>query len=994
MQTTSRRLFAVTLITAIQSVSECVGAETVPPDFAKAVAPIFAKYCVGCHNATDREGDLSLESFAELQQGGGNGAVMVPGRADASRLVRALIGEVEPAMPPEGNEGPTLEEIAVLRAWIDAGAKGPDGVAAEYPELSVPVITPAESVEQYLTSIAMAPDHTRIALGRYEHVDLLDVETRQIAATTAELPGKVNSIAYSADGALYVAASGIPGLYGVATICRASDGTIVRQVKGHRDALYDARLSPAGDVLATCSYDRQINLWKLADDGLESGTEPLSRSLTGTGRGVWTLVRTLSGHNGAVFELAFSRDGSLLASASADQTVKIWNTATGERLDTLGQPEGEQRAVAFSPDDQWVVAGGADRQVRMWRLVSRDQPRINPLKFSRTAHESPIVELAFSPDGSRLVSASEGRELILWSTAELTPIHRYELQPDVVTGIAFEPEGSGFFVARIDGSWQRYGVPDLSGTRVAGVSKGGRDTISDDGSDPLSRSLTGTGRGDVGAGLGRGDVVETAEQEPNDVPAHAIAISNNAVVTGVIGAAKEDGQADVDLYRFAARKHQQLVLEINAARQKSPLDSRIEVLDAEGNSIPRVVLQAVRPSYFTFRGHDSKSLADFRVHKWQDMELNEYLYANGEVVKLWMYPRGPDSGFLVYPGIDGDRYSYFGTTSVTHAVNAPCYIVEPHAPGTTLIPNGLPEFTIYYENDDDGRRKLGTDSRVAFTAPADGEYLVRVSDTRGLGGDDYRYELVVRAPRPDFQIKVKEANLSVNAGSGKEFSVVAERFDDFDGEIRVEVSGLPPGFHATNPLVIQAGQTTAYGTITADADAPAPTAENAKLAKLAASAIVNGEEVKKEGMPLGELKLAERPKLLVHIFPSSSGQAALVGVNSATDSRTTELIIEPGQTIAAVVRLERNGFDGEVSFGNEHSGRNLPHGVFVDNIGLNGLTLLVGETEREFFITAAKWVPETKRLFHLRTEVEGQQTSWPVVLHVRASPGSDETAKK
>jgi hypothetical protein len=358
-----------------------------------------------------------------------------------------------------------------------------------------------------------------------------------------------------------------------------------------------------------------------------------------------------------------------------------------------------------------------------------------------------------------------------------------------------------------------------------------------------------------------------------------------------------------------------------------------------------------------------------------------------------MYPRGPDSGFLVYPGVEGSRYAYFGTTSVTHAVNAPCYIVEPHAPGTMLIPNGLPEFTLYYENDDDGWRKLGTDSRLAFTAPADGEYLVRISDTRGLGGDDYRYELAVRAPRPDFEIKVKAENLSVNAGSGKEFSVVAERFDDFDAEIRVDVSGLPPGFHATNPLVIQAGQTIAYGTITADPDAPAPTGENAKLARLTASAIINGERVEKEGLALGELKLAERPKLLVHVFPSSSGQAPPAGADSGADARTTELVIAPGQTIAAIVRLERNGFDGEVSFGNEHSGRNLPHGVFVDNIGLNGLTLLAGETEREFFITAAKWVPETTRRFHLRTEVEGQQTSWPVVLHVQASPGSLETAQ-
>jgi hypothetical protein len=57
--------------------------------------------------------------------------------------------------------------------------------------------------------------------------------------------------------------------------------------------------------------------------------------------------------------------------------------------------------------------------------------------------------------------------------------------------------------------------------------------------------------------------------------------------------------------------------------------------------------------------------------------------------------------------------------------------------------------------------------------------------------------------------------------------------------------------------------------------------------------------------------------------------------------------------------------------------------VYVDNIGLNGMTLLSGESERRFFITAAKWVSETTRLFHLRANVEGNQTSWPVMLHVR-----------
>src|SRR5205814_2934573 len=125
-----------------------------------------------------------------------------------------------------------------------------------------------------------------------------------------------------------------------------------------------------------------------------------------------------------------------------------------------------------------------------------------------------------------------------------------------------------------------------------------------------------------------------------------------------------------------------------------------------------------------------------------------------------------------------------------------------------------------------------------------------------------------------------------------------------------------------------------------------------------------------------------RPKLLIRILPDSRREAKAPAA-TVSDKNPVELFIAPGQTIAATVKLERNGFDGEVKFGTEFAGRNLPHGVYVDNIGLNGMTLLKGETERTFFLTARKWVPEQSRVFHLRAAEEGNQTSLPVILHVR-----------
>src|SRR5437660_2045316 len=100
-------------------------AEPKTPDYATQIAPLFRKYCAGCHNAKDAEGGLVLESYDTLLKGGKRGAAMVAKNAERSRLIAVLTGKVQPSMPPEGNEPPKAEEIALIKAWIEAGAMGP-----------------------------------------------------------------------------------------------------------------------------------------------------------------------------------------------------------------------------------------------------------------------------------------------------------------------------------------------------------------------------------------------------------------------------------------------------------------------------------------------------------------------------------------------------------------------------------------------------------------------------------------------------------------------------------------------------------------------------------------------------------------------------------------------------------------------------------------------------------------------------------------------------
>lgn len=211
--------------------------------------------------------------------------------------------------------------------------------------------------------------------------------------------------------------------------------------------------------------------------------------------------------------------------------------------------------------------------------------------------------------------------------------------------------------------------------------------------------------------------------------------------------------------------------------------------------------------------------------------------------------------------------------------------------------------------------------------------------------------------------------------------------DNFDGPVRVDITDLPPGFHATSPIIIEEGQIEAMGVISADRDAPKPTPENAKASTVRATAEIRGQQVTHDVNNLGEIKLGEQPKLLVTILPAEGGA---VPVATPTDG-PLEFEIQPGETIMLRVRVARDGHKGLVSFGKEGAGRNLPFGLYVDNVGLNGLLIPEDEQERDFFVTAAGWVPGQSRLFHLKAAQAGGVTSQPVLLHVR---GKEQVAER
>src|SRR4029077_18229818 len=122
---------------------------------------------------------------------------------------------------------------------------------------------------------------------------------------------------------------------------------------------------------------------------------------------------------------------------------------------------------------------------------------------------------------------------------------------------------------------------------------------------------------------------------------------------------------------------QNWIVETDAAQRGSPVDTGIEVLTVDGKPIERGLLQAVRDSNVTFRGIDGNT-RDCRLVNWEEMQLNQLVYLNGEVANRPRSPRAQDSAFLFYEGDASKRKCYSDTTATVHAVEEPCFVVEPH----------------------------------------------------------------------------------------------------------------------------------------------------------------------------------------------------------------------------------------------------------------------------------------------------------------------------
>ncbi len=358
-------------------------AQAAPPVvFSKQVLPLLKTQCAGCHGGANPASGYSLETRDRMIGGGRHGAAIVVGKGAQSSLVLYMTGELKPKMPPNG--AIDLEKIAVIRRWIDEGAKV-DTMLMPTPTTSgktpAPLLNKAASAQNLpapVTALAYSPGGKMLAAGGFRCVRLLDPMTGEVTKTIPGASDQVQALAWSSDGKLLAAAGGVPGMKGEVVLFDTTTWKPLQTLGEHTEVVYAVAFRPNTHELATGSLDKTARIWN-ADTGQST--------------------RTIKDHAEAVFGVAYSPDGKLLATGSGDRSAKLFQTTDYKRVASLTAHQDGVTQVAFNRDGTLLATASADRQIRIWKVEIGKME--NPL---RQQGEGDVINAcAFSPDGNLLV---------------------------------------------------------------------------------------------------------------------------------------------------------------------------------------------------------------------------------------------------------------------------------------------------------------------------------------------------------------------------------------------------------------------------------------------------------------------------------------------------------------------------------------------------------------------------------------------------------------
>lgn len=355
-----------------------------------------------------------------------DGGLLATGSLDRTvRLWDAATGNLRISIA--GNER-FVSAVAFSSGARRLATAGPDGTARVWDVATgTPRITNAVS-DRIVTAVAFSWDGVLLATANTDGTACTwDTATGQRHVAIGGHNDYVAAIAFSPDGRLLATGSNDK----TARTWDAQSGKLCSTLTGHGALIHAVAFSPDGNLLATASSDRTARIWRATGQGT-----------TGMRRRRKLEIARLEGHAADVLGVAFSPDGTLVATGSGDSTARVWDTATGSVRKVLAGHGNWVVAVAFSPDGTLIATASMDCTVRVWKTAD------GSLQATLTGHDGPPLAAAFSPDGSLIATASMDGTTRIWEVASAAHLATLIALPD-----------GGYVTLLPDGTYKRSGDP-------------------------------------------------------------------------------------------------------------------------------------------------------------------------------------------------------------------------------------------------------------------------------------------------------------------------------------------------------------------------------------------------------------------------------------------------------------------------------------------------------------------------------------------------------
>ncbi|HEY0552407.1 MAG TPA: c-type cytochrome domain-containing protein, partial [Verrucomicrobiae bacterium] len=339
---------------------------------------LLSANCLSCHNAEKHKGGLQLLRRGDALKGGDDGPVLVPGKPSESAFFQALAPDADPHMPPKKQL--STNQIELMRRWIAAGAAWDENALAKASAPREVSLGSLPASYQPVFALALSPDGQRLAIGRGNRLLIHDISATNfpVGAEVEAHRDAVRSLAWSPNGRSLAS-----GSFREIKLWDASNLEETWAVSSNLlDRISALRFAPAGDSL-------------IAADGVpaQNGWVRVFAAGSGKSSAGW------QAHADTIFDLAVSRDGQQLATASGDKLVKIWELASGKEITQLEHP-GAALGVGFNTNATEVVTITTEKQLKIWNVKTRESV------VTVTSKKRGFNAVAWSADG-KLVAASD-----------------------------------------------------------------------------------------------------------------------------------------------------------------------------------------------------------------------------------------------------------------------------------------------------------------------------------------------------------------------------------------------------------------------------------------------------------------------------------------------------------------------------------------------------------------------------------------------------------